>query len=344
MKKLIIFTVLYGVLAANAFAQLTFSGSVYAGILWEIPYDTGQDGSVYAHHPTEGAPQFNFVATVNRPNFGARLDTTFRADVSGGDAPITVEGIYGWVDFLDNSLRLTMGRISTPVWTANLDPDNVFYFDKITGFRLDYTTPLPGLRVGVAFRTEGNNMGQLFERTIFGATYFHRMFNVLFAYNMGSNAHAIFGFNFTGIPDLTSAGIQVRATHLASWDDPGFGGSIEVKQKVGFRILRPLTVSLLMGQTFFAEPRGDFDSRNTELFFTPGVSYSFLPNLTGIFRTELFFAPDDFETTRLITLSARVEYMLRGPALLYAGYELRLARYKSNSHHRISFGIEIRAF
>ncbi|MCL2380388.1 MAG: hypothetical protein FWC64_02205 [Treponema sp.] len=61
------------------------------------------------------------------------------------------------------------------------------------------------------------------------------MFNAVFAYNIGSNGHALFGFNYFGIPDLT-AGVQLRVAHLASWDDPGFGGMVEVVQRLGYRL------------------------------------------------------------------------------------------------------------
>ena len=286
-------------------------------------------------------PLFNLIATINRPSHGARLDANFR---HGEEEDVTVEGIYGWVNFLDNSLRLTMGRISSPVWIANLDPDNVFYFDKITGFRLEYETPLPGLSVGVALRTEGNDMEQLFKRTIFGANYVHPLFNIVFAYNMGSNAHLLFGFNFTsipGIPDLT-AGIQARVMHLASWDDPVFTGVLDLQQRVTYRVMRPLTVSLHMGQVIYAEPRGDWDRRDPELFFTPGVSYIISPGLTASLTAE-FRSTDLFDRSRYITLNPSIEYMLGG-AVFYAEYELRLARYKHDSFHRISFGVTISVF
>jgi len=342
MKKFIVFALLFTVLTGSAFAQLVFSGSVHAGIELEIPYDTSEDETINAHHRREGVPQFNFIASITRENFGARLDTTFRADLAG-DESLTVNGIYGWVDFLDNSLRLTMGRISSPLWVANLDPDNEFYFDKITGFRIQYSTPIPGLSVGAAFRTEANDLQQLIERTIFGATYMHPLFNMVFAYNMGGNAHSLFVFNYTGIPDLTSAGIQVRATNLASWDDPGFGGVLEVKQKLAYRVTRPLTVSLLTGQTVFADPGVGFENRPTELFFTPGISYRVNPSLVASFTTE-FRSLDYFDNSRLITFTPSIEYTLRGNAVFFAEYEFRLGRYRSESHHRISFGIDVRAF
>ena len=334
MKKCIVFALLFSVLIGNAFAQLSFSGTAYIGVQMEIPYDTSDDEIINPYHRTEGTPLFNLVATINRANHGVRLDTNFRED------EVSVEGIYGWADFLDNTLRVTMGRISSPAWIANLDPDNVFYFDAVTGFRVEYETPLPGLRVGIAFRTEGNTFEQLVQRPILGATYFHPQFNAVFAYNMGSNGHILFGFNYTGIPDLT-AGIQARITHVASWDDLGFGGVLDLKQRITYRIMRPLTVSLLTGQTVFAAPRGH-DRANTAMFFTPGVSYIVNPELTASFSVEIR-SFDYFNNTRFITFNPGIEYMLGG-AVIYAEYELRLARYRHDSFHRISVGVTFSVF
>ena len=130
--------------------------------------------------------------------------------------------------------------------------------------------------------------------------------------------------------------------HLASWDDPGFGGVLELKQRATYRVMRPLTVSLLMGQTIFAEPSGDLSRRDPELFFTPGVSYIITPELTAFFSAE-FRSFDLFDRSRYITLKPSIEYMLGG-AVFYAEYELRLARYKRDSFHRISFGITLSVF
>ena len=340
MKKFIIITLLFSIVTSGVFAQLTFSGSVYAGVQVEIPWDSDEDATAGAYHRVEGVPQFNLVTTFTRANSGVRLDTTFRGDFQG-EGSVTVDGIYGWADFLDNTLRLSLGRISDAVWIGNIDPDNLVYFDKVTGLRLEYATPLPGLSVGAAFRFEGSNFGQVFERVILGANFVHPMFNAVFAYNVGANGHALFGFNFTGIPDLTAAALQVRATHLASWDDPGFGGVLELKQRVGFRVLRPLTVSLFMGQTIFAEPRGDFAGRDMELFFTPGVSYIVQPGLTASFTAE-FRSYDYFDRSRFITLTPGIELMLTGGTVLYAQYELVLGRYIHQSGHRIGMGLEFR--
>jgi len=345
MKKFIVFALLFGVFAGSAFAQLTFSGDFYAGVQVEIPFDTGDehsadDNTVYPLHRTEGFPVFNFVATFNRPNGGARLDTSFQTDLAGSES-LTVNGVYGWVDFLDNTLQFTVGRMSNPRWVASLDPDHLWHFDEITGFRLEYHTPLPGLSVGAAFRTEGANVQQLFERVIFGANFAHPMFSAVFAYNVGSNGHALLGVNYFGIPDLT-LGVQARAGHIVSWDTRAFGGFFETVQRAGFRVTRPMEVTLLMGQIFYAEPSGG-ERRDPELFFTPGVSYRLLPELTASFSIE-FRSSDLFDRSRFITFNPAVEYQVDGPISFYAEYELVLGRYIHQSLHRISLGINVRAF
>jgi len=338
VKKISIALSLFSVLAASAFAQISFSGEVHAGIQIDIPYDRTEAETINALHPREAEPRFNLVGTVTREHYGARFDAVFQHTVDPA-RHFTLNGVYAWVNFDgpfgDDSLRLTMGQISSAVWVSSLGPDHEYYFDAVRGFRVEYWTPIPGLQVGAAFRTDGHDFQSFFKQMIVGASFVHPLFNAVFAYDLGGNANLLFGLNYTGMPDLI-AGAQVMANHLASWDSFPVG-MLQFNQKVGYRITRPLTVSLLTGQTFFGA--GD---RDTALFFTPSVSYSFLPDLSGTFSVEFFSA--DYFDTRVITFDTRFEYMLRGPALFYLGYELRLARYKRDSHHRISFGIEIRAF
>ena len=345
MKKLIVFALLFGVITGSAFAQLTFSGDFHAGIQIEIPYDTNDEHSpdrntVYPLHRTEGFPVFNFVAAFNRPIGGARLDTSFQTDLAGNEA-LTVNGVYGWVNFLDNTLQLTVGRMSNPRWVASLDPDHIWHFDEITGLRLEYHTPLPGLSVGAAFRTEGNDLQELFKRVIFGANFTHRTFNAVFAYNLGSNGHALFSINYFGITDLT-LGVQTRIRHIASWNTRAFGGSVEVVQRAGFRVTRLMELTLLAGQIFYAEPSGG-ERRDPALFFTPGVSYRLLPDLTASFSIEVR-SDDLFDRSRFITFNPAIEYNVGGPISFYAEYEFVMANYVHQSLHRISLGINIRAF
>ncbi|MCL2381880.1 MAG: hypothetical protein FWC64_09875, partial [Treponema sp.] len=120
MKKAILLFSLLSVLAGGAFAQVSFSGSVYAGVRLHIPYDG--DESITTNHRDYDDPQFNLTATVMRENYGARLVT--RTRMLDGEGDFAVRGAYGWVNFAgpfgDDSLRLTVGQISSPAWVTRL--------------------------------------------------------------------------------------------------------------------------------------------------------------------------------------------------------------------------------
>jgi len=338
VKKIIVVFILVSVLAGGAFAQVTFSGSAYAGIQFQNPAGDGE--TITTDHREEGAPRFDFTATVIRENYGIRLDTTFQM-TEDPDGHFSLNGIYGWVDrdglFDNDSFRLTIGQISSTPWVLpRLHSSHAeLEFGDVRGFRVEYTTPIQGLSVGAAFRADGRTLQGSGERMVLGATYIHPLFSAVFAYDMSANAQTIFGFNFTGIPDLT-AGFQLRANHLASWDDDFFFGTLSTRQIVGYRIMRPLNVFLVASQNF--ENRSGAD---VGLEFIPGVEYRFSPNLLGSFSI-IIESPDHFTTTNL-TLNPVLEYTLRGPAVLYVEYSVRFDDMDTVTH-TFGFGITIRAF
>ena len=339
MKKAIFVFILVSALAGNAFAQLTFSGSAYAGVRFQNPVGDGE--TITTHHREEGVPRFNFTATAMRENYGVRLDTTFTLQDDEDAENLTLNGIYGWVDFDgpfgNDPLRLTMGRMSSTPWVLPRfhHSHSVIEFGDIRGFRVEYTTPLPGLSVGFALRGEGLNLESTFERAVAGAIYIHPMFSAVFAYDWSANGQAMFGFNFTGIPDLTAA-FQLEAGRLASWDDDLFFGTIDMRQKLGYRVMRPLNVFLIMQQSI--ENNSDSD---VGLQFIPGIEYRILPDLTGSFKM-IIESPDHFSTTNL-TLETVFERTLRGPATLYVEYSVRFDDMDIVTH-TFGFGITIRAF
>jgi len=350
MKITIIASLLVSIFAAGAFSQVTFSGEVHAGI--QLQRNHNEYETLGTYHREYGAPRFDFTATVMRENYGARLDTSFQM-FNDPDRHFSLNGIYGWVNFPgllgDDSFRLTMGQISSPAWVTRLHGDlPEHYLDKIRGFRVEYTTLIQGLSVGIAFRTtgaDGNNydLETFGKNMIFGANFIHPLFNTVFAWDLGGNAQTVFGFNFTGIPDL-SAGMQLRANRLASWDDPahGYPGMLQMHYKVGYRIMRPLFVYLIFGQRFHGQ-----SGVGPYWEITPSVEYRFLTNLIGSFSMTL----DNFEgdplfggtPNRNLTLNPALELTLRGPAVFYVEYTLRMENMERN-YHTFGFGITIRAF
>jgi len=100
--------------------------------------------------------------------------------------------------------------------------------------------------------------------------------------------------------------------------------------------MRPLNVYLIFGQRHFAR-----SGVGPEWVVTPGVSYRFLPNLTGDFRVSL----DNYDgnPNNNLTIVTALEYTLRGPAILYMEYEVNLAD-MDRATHTFGFGITIRTF
>jgi len=330
MKRLITVSLLLGVLAGNVFAQLTLSGEAYVGFQLEKPFND-TDETLGAYHRKKGAPLFNFMATAARENYGVKLDTNFQTT-----NPLSINGIYGWVNFLDKSLNLTIGKISDGKWVSSLDADHEITFDEITGFRLEYKTPLPGLNVGAAFTADDYTFEKFGKKTVLAASYVNPMLNTVIAYDLGNNARLLWGLNYTGIDELTSAGIQLKAINLASWESPVYPGEILITEKVGYRVMRPLVVSLLLSQTMYGI------DKDTVLLFNPSVSYRLFDNLTASFGLKVE-SPDYFET-QVISIKPCVEYRLKGAALFYTEYEMTLAKYKGGSLHRFGFGIDVKAF
>jgi len=337
MKKALIVSLLLGTITVGAFAQLTFSGEVHAGVQVQSLY--GSRESVTTTHRDGYDPRFDVTATVMRENYGARLDTTFTIGGDGGG--MTLNGIYGWVNFggffNNDSLLLTMGHISTASWVAMLHSSvTEFYFDKIKGFRLEYATPLPGLSVGVAFRAAGENLERFGKRAIFGGTYIHPLFSAVFSYDLAVNGRALLGFNFIGIPGLT-AGLKMRADNFASWDgNEGPAGIFRAHYIVGYRIMRPLNVYMIVGHTNHADSE---TSATWEI--TAGVEYRILSNLLGTFSMTL----DNFSgnPNNNLTFNPALEMTLRGPAIFYVEYEMRLDNME-RINHTFGFGMSIRAF
>jgi len=334
MKRIVIFALMFAILAGAAFAQLTLGGEAYVGVHLEKDPDA-EEATIGLHNRDVEGVRFNFTAIAERENYGIKLDSIFRTD------DMYVKGLYGWVKFLDSSLRLSVGKISDPLWVLSLDNSlHEVSYDNVTGFRVDYKTPLPGLSVGIAFRT-GNFIDDAFTLEdfgggiVFGASYVNPLFNVVAAYDLIGDDQALLGFNFTGIDDLT-AGIRMDIHNLASFTSDDNPGWINLYEKVGYRVMRPLEVYLLLGQFFSGVKDSDVG-----LQFTPGVSYRFTPRLTGLFSLTVY-TPDAFDTTDL-ELKPTIEYTLGGPALLYVEYKLRFENMEK-VRHNFGFGLDIKAF
>jgi len=341
MKRAFFIFFLFGVFTAGAFAQITFGATAYVGIQVESPFsDTHTSETVSATHRREGPSNIDFFMVGTRDNMGFRLDLNYQI---AAEDPVRLDGLYGWTNLFDNSLNLAFGRISNGRWVSVLDADHKMTFDEITGFRVAYDVRLlPGLNVGVAFPAEGltdeeYDLEKFFRRVVFGASYVHPLFTAVFAYDLGSNTRMLFGLNLAGFGSLTSAGIQMVVSNMATWDNRILTGQIQLRERVEFRITREFSVALLASQTFFGHP-----DRDTALLFNLTASYRFNHIITAFLSGEIS-SPDYFETNTY-KIRPSLEFAMGGAGFLYVEYELELGRYRMDSFHRFGIGLNIRIF
>jgi hypothetical protein len=348
VKKLIFGALAAGALAAaaapGAWAQVTLGGEAFVGIRIDSPY--GEDASVTDTHREHGSPLFNLTATAAGQQHGIRLDLDFRAQGAGGD--VGLNGLYAWAAFpaMGSPVRLTMGMINDPVWIARLDPSlDEMFFDALTGARLDWNVPMvPGLNAGLAFRADGAEPQAVLERTVLGARYITADFGAVFVYDLGGNGRMLLGFDYFGIRNL-DLGMKMRADFLYTFGHSMFPGTLQLYQRAGYRVTRPLRVFMIMGQRFHGT------EEYAGLEFTPGATYALTPQLTG--RMSLTVSSADHFNVTDLELRPTLEFSLGGAALIYAEYSLGVSdvfapdwalRRSTRPSHSVSFGIDIRAF
>jgi hypothetical protein len=237
---------------------------------------------------------------------------------------------------LDDQVRLSLGKISDGVWVTSLE--NEYVLDELRGFRVELKPQvLPGLNLGAAFRTgEASNTtydGEDFGNgMVLGGSYVHPLFNAVVAYDRSVSGKVIGGLNYTGIYELTDAGIEVKYNDFYNWKY----GYITIDEKIGYRVMRPLTVSLRAAQTIYGDSQKDAD-----LLFNPEVAYRLTPALTLGMEAELG-SPDYFKTMNLDVVPY-LDYALPGSAYLYLQYRVSLTDMK-DPDHSVGLGLTVKSF
>jgi hypothetical protein len=333
MKKIISVVLLFYALAGAAFAELALNGEAYFGIQFE-KQESSEDEQLTTTHRKEGMPMVGLDVVYTDDNFGLKTATVLRAK----DDPFTLKGVYGWASFFDYSLDVLIGKINDPKWVVCVDPDTERYYDDILGLRVEYTVPfLEGLSVGFAVPFDKSDLENTGKRIIYGFDYIHPFFTAVGAYQLAYNTRFIFGFDFTGVPDLT-AGFQIQGLKLALWERESFLAELEFYEKIGYNIIQPLTISLLLGQTMYADKKMD-----VSLSFAPTISYHITPNMLCSLSVAVS-STDMFETIKNVVKPV-FEYKIGSYTVLYVQYECDIRNeYDIRTAHRLGIGIDIKSF
>jgi hypothetical protein len=340
MKKLFVVFVLLAVCSAGAFAQLVLNGEFYTGLEVSVPHESDQNETVTMnhvdHHEAKGATQLNVTGTYTKDSFGLKLDTVFK-DVDTNF--YTLNGAYGWANFFENQVRVSMGKISDGVWVSKLEDEYVL--DELRGFRVELKPQaIEGLNVGAAFHAgqtgdteyDGEEFGY---GMVLGGSYITPVFNAVAAYDRSGSGTVIAGLNYTGIYELTDAGIQIKYGEFADWETIGY---ITIGEKIGYRVMRPLTVSLYATQTLYGNSDTDPDPA---LLFNPEVAYRLTSTITA--GLELTVDSLDLFTTTNLAITPYVDISLQGSAYVYFQYTASLPDMEGPDHS-LAVGLTVKSF
>jgi hypothetical protein len=249
--------------------KLVFNGRVASGVYFDINSTDNKDGTFeilnmgYSDNPYYNSLRADLSTTYTNGNGGFSLG--LRADdvvnqLEGGGGFFSVPHASGWIDLLDNKIRVRGGKIADNIWgTMGLLNSTI----TAAGLRLELK-PIDGLNAGVFFTAPSKVTGdngrpvapspkQTLMETIFGVRYAGPVFWASALVQLDSDydgapvgsfdptapsfeddqeLRAIAGVGFTGIPKL---GITAEADvwGLGALSDQG---RVDLRQIITYTI------------------------------------------------------------------------------------------------------------
>jgi hypothetical protein len=343
MKKFLVVLMILAV-AGGVFAQdISFSGQVEAGILFEKEGD--DDLIVRPYNADAEVPlRADLNVAAEWENVGAKIK--IRSDFNGflgspsvidsnvpdedvtylapGDPGFKVPYAFVWANVLNDIIKLSAGKLDDAAWATLGDFDT--NYDNVNGTRVEIK-PIEGLNVGFALDIvdgRGVTLEDFFLETVIGVKFAADPVTVVAALKLDGEADggsdeeikALFSVNITAVPKLTAI-IDGEINHLNG--DMG----IDIHEKFGYQILDPLEAHLTLVEKGNLDT--DIDPEGLEFQIKPGVSYAVIPDkffakldLEVITWTENFFDPLNF------VLKPGIEWRYNETAKILGWYKLTI--------------------
>jgi hypothetical protein len=325
MKKFLVVLMILAVAGGVIAQDISFSGQVEAGILFEKAGD--EDLMVKPYNADADVPlRADLTTKAEWENVGAKV--RFRSDFNGflgsfdpiGNPNVDAKAIgvkvpfaFVWANVLNDMIKISAGKLDDAAWATQGDFDT--QYDNTNGTRVEIK-PIEGLNVGFALDIvdgAGVEIGDFFLETVIGAKFVADPVTVVAAVKLDGEADgpapewddaassyttpaktdeeikALFSVNITAVPKLTAI-IDGEINHING--DMG----IDIHEKFGYQILDPLEAHLVLVQKGVL----DSDVNPAGLLFAikPGVSYAVIPDkfiakldLEFNTYTENFFDP-----------------------------------------------------
>ena len=338
MKKALIVLLILGV-AGGLFAQsVSWSGGVGTGLFIKFG-DAYDDPCVVADDDDTNDAIHGFLAAeYDADSWGLKiqLDAGYSVDHHG---VFGLTNAYGWMNFLNKIINVKAGLIDDGVWGTELEADRGVATGG--GVRIEIM-PIDGLNLGLFFSypdhgIAAGKIGNFFQETAFGFEYsMANMFRAAVALKLyseeseytgydGMDVELIYGFAFTGIPNLL-IGLSGGIDNLANFSDYGdWENYVEVSYKIS-----SLGFGIVLGQHIFA------DEGLIEFGIKPWLEYAI--NDSFSVGLDIPFTFDTWDGFKLAEVDMNLwgKYTLGGSWVqLGYGFEMHTADFGDSLDHYI---------
>jgi hypothetical protein len=215
------------------------------------------------------------------------------AAVSTTNRLVTVPFAYGYITFFDNLLKITAGQIDPKAWNSGPVIDTGW--DNNAAVRFEFTpSQISGLNFGFALKPPTSErphslgaslpIADALLESVIGVKYTGISNLELVAAlkldgddngdDTSKDMNASFGINYKGIPNLTTASLEVVALNLGALEDDG-AGEIRLGQRVTYAI-NALTLQLSAREHIYT-----LKDRDIGLRIEPQVTYQINESLKG---------------------------------------------------------------
>lgn len=355
MKKFLVVLMILAVAGGVIAQDISFSGQVEAGILFE---KVGEDDlKVKPYNADAEVPlRADLTTKAEWENVGAKV--RFRSDFNGfigspgttsdgqggtvsylspGSVGVTVPFAFVWANVLNDIIKLSAGKLDDAAWATQGDFDS--NYDNVNGTRVEIK-PIEGLNVGFALdivNGAGVEMDQFFLETVIGAKFVADPVTVVAAVKLDGDADTDAAVTAGGLDVIPAAAVpdeEIKAlfsvnitavpklTAIIDGQIKGINGDmgIDIHEKFGYQILDPLEAHLTLVQQGVL----DSDINPAGLWFAikPGVSYAVIPD-KFIAKLDLQFNTftENFFDPLQIVLQPGIEWRYNETAKILGWYK-----------------------
>jgi hypothetical protein len=207
-KLIVVMLAVFTTAAVYAQATLEVTGEMKTGLYWEkveVPGEPVWERAKMHNNDDAGTNEGRFRMNLHLINDNIGMKVRFQQTAWSMTQPNTWEFAYAYGNFVDEQLRVVIGRLGESPWSAG-GPDIWQELDNQVGIRTEIKPNiLPGLNVGFVlngwneanYHTEKNTLVDILMETVLGIAYTNDYFHARFSYRLDGESD-VYNFESEG--------------------------------------------------------------------------------------------------------------------------------------------------